>query len=92
MPSNRAYNYPNPNSGSYTTIRYYLNEPASVKIRIFDTAGTLVDQFSAPGDGRVDNEKKWYVSSVASGVYLCQIEAKSDGGSESKIIKIMVVH
>ncbi len=92
MPSSRAYNYPNPNSGSYTTIRYYLNEPASVKIRIFDTAGTPVDQFSAPGNGGVDNEITWDVSSVASGVYLCQIEAKSDGGSESKIIKIMVVH
>jgi hypothetical protein len=69
-----------------------LNENAKVKIHIFDTAGTLVDEFSGPGEGEVDNEIPWNVSSVASGIYLCKIEAKSNSRSESKLIKIMVVH
>ena len=92
MPESRAYNYPNPNKDNFTKIRYYLNENSNVKIRIFDASGLLIDEFSGPGEGQVDNEIPWDVSSVASGVYLCKIEAKSGSRSESKIIKIMVVH
>ncbi|MGD9897960.1 MAG: T9SS type A sorting domain-containing protein [Calditrichaceae bacterium] len=92
MPANRVYNYPNPNEGGFTTIRYYLNEPATVKIRIFDTAGMSVDSFDGPGYGGADNEVVWNVSGIASGIYLCQVDAKADGKSESKVIKIMVVH
>jgi len=92
MPSSRAFNYPNPNEGNSTTIRYYLNEEADVKIRIIDTAGILVDDFKGPGMGGIDNEIEWDVAEIASGVYLCQIEARGSGKKESKIIKIMVVH
>lgn len=92
LPEEYAYNYPNPNEENHTTIRYYLNEDASVKIRLFDTAGFLVDEFNGPGKGRTDNEIRWDVTDVASGVYLCQIEAKSASGMQRRIIKIMVVH
>jgi len=92
LPEERAYNYPNPNSGDITTIRYYLKENAEVTIRILDTAGDLVAQFSGPGYGAVDNEKVWNVANIASGVYLCQIEAKSSMETVNRIIKIMVVH
>ncbi|MGD9487711.1 MAG: T9SS type A sorting domain-containing protein [Calditrichaceae bacterium] len=92
MPANRVYNYPNPNEGGFTKIRYYLNEPATVKIRIFDTAGMAVASFEGPGYAGADNEVVWNVSGIASGIYLCQIDAKADGKSESKVIKIMVVH
>ena len=92
LPQSRAYNYPNPNQGGQTTIRYYLNNDAQVRIRIFDTAGTLVDEFNAPGVGHTDNEVVWDVSNVASGVYLCHIEAVAGDGKQSRIIKIMVVH
>ncbi len=92
LPASRAYNYPNPNEGDYTTIRYFLNDAADVTLRIFDTAGITVDTFNGPGQGGVDNEIDWNVADIASGVYLCHIEAKSSGKTESKIIKIMVVH
>jgi len=92
MPESRVYNYPNPNLGSFTTIRYYLNEAANVTIRIFDTAGTPVARFGAPGNGQTYNEIRWSVADVASGVYLCQVEAKGATQTVRKIIKIMVVH
>ena len=92
MPESRVYNYPNPNQGNYTTIRYYLNEAASVTIRIFDTAGTPVAHFGGPGTGQAHNEIRWDVRNVASGVYLCQVEAKNATQTVRKIIKIMVVH
>ncbi len=92
LPKNRAFNYPNPNQGNRTFIRYYLKEPAEVSIKIFDLAGSLVDSFNGPGQGRIENEIAWNVSEVESGVYLCRIEAKSSRSSGVQIFKIMVVH
>ena len=92
LPQDKAYNYPNPNTGDVTTIRYYLKENAVVTIRILDTAGDLVAQFGGPGFGGVDNEIVWNVADIASGVYLCQIEAKTAAETVNRIIKIMVVH
>lgn len=92
MPAKKVYNYPNPNQDNFTNIRYYLNEPASVKIRILDAAGVLVDEFSGPGFGQTANEIPWDVSNIASGVYICQVEAKSQSKTERQLIKIMVIH
>ncbi len=92
MPFKRVYNYPNPNQGNFTTIRYYLTEDAAVHIKIFDTSGEAVDEFDGPGKGQMANEIAWNVSGKASGIYLCRVEAKSATRTERKIIKIMVVH
>ncbi len=92
MPAARVFNYPNPNTGYQTKIHYYLNEAATVTIRIFDVSGMPVATFGGPGTGGVDNEISWDVRDVASGIYLCRVEARSAKLSANKIIKIMVVH
>ncbi len=92
MPAKRVFNYPNPNTGATTKIHYYLNEAATVTIRIFDVSGMPVATFNGPGIGGADNEISWDVSDVASGIYLCRVEARSAKRSANKIIKIMVVH
>jgi len=92
MPKKLVYNYPNPNKGSYTKIRYYLNEQADVSIKIYDAAGIPVKSFSAPGRGGEFNELKWELENTASGIYLCRVKAKAGGKSSAKIIKIMVIH
>jgi len=92
IPKSRFFNYPNPNDGGFTTIRYYLNEDADITIRIFDTSGYKVDQFSGPGVANTANEIVWNVDNFSSGVYVCQLEAVSENYTERKLIKIMVVH
>jgi hypothetical protein len=92
MPAKKIYNYPNPNIDDFTYIRYFLTDNSDVNIKIFDLAGDIVDSFKGPGDGGVDQQVKWNVSDIESGVYLCRVEAKSEGKSEVRIIKIMVVH
>jgi len=92
LPKARFFNYPNPNEGDETTIRYYLNETAEVNIRIFDAAGYKVDEFSGTGLAFTDNEVKWNVGNIASGVYICQLEAVSEKKTERRLIKILVVH
>lgn len=86
-----AYNWPNPNNDNYTFIRYRLTDNAEVAIKIFDIAGDLVQEFSGPGVGNSDNEVRWDLSNVQSGVYIGRIQADVSGRNEVKIIKIAVV-
>ena len=91
MPKERVYNYPNPNEEDFTIIRYYLTEESRVKINIFDLAGNRVQELLGPGLANTDNEIKWELSGIPSGVYLAAVEAKSGDRKESKIIKIAVI-
>ncbi len=91
LPSSLAYNWPNPVYEKVTNIRYYLSKPATVEIKIYNMAGELVDHFTAPGLGNVDNEVQWNVSKAQSGVYFAQIRANASGVQQSVVVKIAVV-
>jgi C1A family cysteine protease len=85
------YNYPNP-FNSTTTVPYAVDRPCAVTIAIFDLAGRLVTIlerrrrdpgiFEAVWDGR--DEAGRY---VASGIYICRIEA-GDFSSSCKIVYV----
>ncbi len=91
LPSSFAYNWPNPVYNGTTNIRYYLSKSAIVRIKIYNMAGELVDDFSGPGIANLDNEVQWDVSKVQSGVYFAQIRANAGGEEKTAIIKIAVV-
>jgi M6 family metalloprotease-like protein len=92
FPPDRAYNYPNPVYGNTTNIRYYVSEDSRINIKIFDIAGSFVDELNDFATGGLDHETVWNVGRVQSGIYLARILATSTNGkSESKIIKIAVV-
>lgn len=92
LPKSLTYNYPNPVYGKSTNIRYFVNENASIKIRIFDLAGDFVAELSDNAIGGIDNETIWDVSSIQSGVYLASVEATgASGRTETNIIKIAIV-
>ncbi|MBZ0198270.1 MAG: T9SS type A sorting domain-containing protein, partial [Ignavibacteriaceae bacterium] len=92
FPKNRAYNYPNPVYDSETYIRYYVNENSKINIKIFDLAGDFVSELNNDATGGMDNETKWDVSNIQSGVYFARIEAAGvNGKTETNIIKIAVV-
>jgi len=91
FPEQRAYNWPNPVYEDRTNIRYYVSKDAVVRIKVFDLAGDLVDEFSGPGVGGFDNEVPWDVSNLQSGIYFARIEASSGAENGVAIIKIAVV-
>lgn len=91
FPASRAYNWPNPVYDGKTFIRYFVSQDASVRVRIFDLAGELVDELTGPGVGGLDNEVEWNASRVQSGVYFGRIEAQASGKQAVAIIKIAVV-
>lgn len=92
FPLEKTYNWPNPVYGNETNIRYYVSEDSEVSIKIFDLAGDLVANLSGNAIGGIDNETKWNVADVQSGIYYARIEVKSKTGkSASKLIKIAVI-
>jgi len=91
MPKRSVYNYPNPTEGNATTIRYSLNEPADVNIKIYDFAGDFIDEFAGSGDAPAANEVIWNLNNVASGVYFARVEARGQTSTDVAIIKIAVV-
>ena len=91
FPSRSAYNYPNPNIDDYTVIRYHLEQPAEVQIKIFDLAGELIEELNGPGLGPADNEVIWPLENIDSGTYFCQIRAAGQQEEKMVTIKIAVV-
>lgn len=92
FPTSKAYNYPNPVNEGSTLIRYFVSEDSKINIKIFDIAGDFVAELNDNAIGGFDNETKWDVGGIQSGVYLARIEASSSSGkTESKVIKIAVV-
>jgi hypothetical protein len=92
LPADKVYNWPNPVYDNTTFIRYYINGNASnVNIKILDLSGELVTTLPGTAFSNADNEVKWDVSNVQSGVYYGVIEGSIDGSSETQIIKIAVV-
>jgi hypothetical protein len=91
MPPRLVYNYPNPNTGDYTVIRYRLEEPAAVEIRIFGLSGELVHAMAGPGAAPADNEAVWNLNGVSSGLYFCRVTAAGVRGKQSVVFKIAVV-
>ncbi len=73
--------YPNP-FNSFTTIKYYLDKPTRVSLKIFNATGqemvTLADGYQAAGEHHV----KWTPEGLAGGIYLCKL--KTDNHSETK--------
>lgn len=91
FPKERVYNYPNPVYGSSTMIRYYVSQNANVTVTIFDLAGSKITELQGTGVAGLDNEIRWDVSRIQSGIYLATIEANSAASSGSAVVKIAVV-
>lgn len=92
MPEMNAYNWPNPVYGGETFIRYYVSEDADVEIKIFDLAGDYVAELTDNAIGKMENETRWQLDNIQSGVYIARIEATGvSGKNEFAIIKIAVV-
>ncbi len=91
MPSESVYNWPNPNRGNWTNIRYYLHYDADVTIKVYNQVGDKIVQLNGSGYAGIDNEITWDLGNVQSGVYFAQVTASGNGMTESKVIKIAVI-
>ena len=90
IPPGQFYNYPNP-AEKQTTIRYYLTQPATVNLNFYDLSGNLVYRVSQSGLANTDNEFVWDCSGIASGIYLCRLEAFNSNLRQVSFTKIAIV-
>ena len=90
LPADLCYNWPNP-ARSWTSIRYTLNFPATVKVDVFDIAGERVTTLHGSGDVGVPNEIIWYLSGIPRGGYIALVKAEGSDRSETRTVKIAVI-
>ncbi|MDP1677329.1 MAG: T9SS type A sorting domain-containing protein [Bacteroidota bacterium] len=91
LPKKFAYNWPNPVYSGSTNIRYFLGKSGTVKIKIVNLAGELVEELNGTNYAGMDNEVQWNITTIQSGIYFAQITASGNGEQQSQIVKIAVV-
>lgn len=86
LPREEVYNFPNPVRSDSTFIRFYLSQPSSVQIRIYNRGHEEVGKVDLNGiAGR--NAYEWKLDEIVNGVYFCQVKA----GTEKANFKIVVL-
>ena len=85
-----TYNWPNP-ANDETFIRFQSVTGAKVSIEIITYDGLKKASRQILNASGVAEEVRIDTSSWSSGVYFCRIEARHDGKSASKLIKLVVV-
>ncbi len=91
LPEGQVYAYPNPvGDGEQAHLRFVLTQPARLELEVFDPLGVRVTHLQAEG-GLAENELSWPVTTYASGLYLCRLEARAANGKKGVVVVKMAV-
>jgi hypothetical protein len=90
---NKTYAYPNPVYDDYVYFRVAVESAERIEIMIYDLAGYFIRQinFEGPSKGSIE-EESWRVRDIESGVYFANVTAWSGDQSETKVLKVAVIH
>ena len=90
----RCYSYPNPIREGLGTLRVETVGSKKVNITIYDLAGFYIRSFNADlfQTGHQVSEWVWDVTDVEPGVYFAHVAASGEQGTETRIIKVTVIH
>ncbi|WP_421773991.1 hypothetical protein [Gracilimonas sp.] len=87
-----TYNWPNP-AAEHTNIRFELAEPGgNVQITVITISGRIIFEQSLTSPGGFPQEVQIQTGDWGSGGYVARVKATVDGKTETKLIKIGVVH
>jgi hypothetical protein len=84
------YAAPNPVRGHYANIVIFTNESASITAKLFTTTNREVFSFDR-NYSKGQHAERINISNLANGVYLLLVKAKSDSGTEEKVIKKIAI-
>jgi hypothetical protein len=89
----KTYAYPNPVYDDYVYFRVAVESAERIEIMIYDLAGYFIKQinFEGPLKGAIE-EKSWRVGDIEPGVYFANVTAWSGDQSETKVLKVAVIH
>ena len=94
LPQERVYCYPNPVEGvDEVRLRFFLNRPARLRLEVFDAIGARVErrEVSEGMTAPAENEIVWSVGEYESGLYICRLEARGEGGEKEVVFVRMAV-
>ena len=77
--------HPNPFNPT-TNINYLVNEPANIKVTIFDVMGRVVDTIEEGYKARGNYSLSWNAMNKASGIYYISIQTDNDIYSQKVIL------
>ena len=86
-----TYNWPNPAS-KQTNIRYQVQGPGTVEIKIIKPSGKVVYDQKFDAVGGLPEEQMINTANWESGIYLAMITAKVNNTKSQKLVKIAIVH
>lgn len=90
--SSETYNWPNP-ANDVTNIRFEIAPPGGeVEISVISMSGRIIYQNTISATGGAPQDVEINTSQWGSGGYVGTVKATVNGKSETKIIKIGVVH
>lgn len=89
----KVYTHPNPATSDTVYFKYYLGDAADVTIDVYSVAGDLVAHLERP-DNRagIVSEIAWPCGSIASGVYVYRVQARSGSQTRSIKKKLAIIH
>jgi hypothetical protein len=85
-----TYNWPNP-ARNETMIRYQTSEPAEILIKVMTQSGRLLEKLQFQSSSTLPSEHRVDTSDWASGAYYALVEARANGRTERKLVKIAIV-
>lgn len=88
---NETYTWPNP-ADTETNLRFQTEGAGQIEINIITQSGRVIFKNTYQTNGGVPEEILINTSTWGSGAYFAMVKATVDGKSESKLVKIAVVH
>jgi M6 family metalloprotease-like protein len=90
--ADKFYVYPNPAERiAYARFKLGAITAASARIKILDVSGLPILEMTASADASADNEQRFDVTGIPSGVYLARLEVDCDKGRAVKFCKLAIV-
>jgi len=86
-----TYNWPNP-ADDITNLRFQVESAGQVEVNIISQSGKLIFNNTYQVNGGAPEEISLNTSTWGSGAYFAMIKATVNGKSNSKLVKIAVVH
>lgn len=91
LDAEETYNWPNP-ADEMTHVRFKTSRAAIVEVRLISQDGKTVYATSMSTPGGLATDIPIQTARLGNGVYYATINASADGQSETRTIKIAVIH
>lgn len=89
--SGNVYNWPNPIRENFTNFRFYLNNPANVKIEIYDMTGDKKDTLEEEVNITMNYYEIRWETKLPSGVYYAKVVFDDGNSKETYTVKLAIV-